>query len=149
MNCSWGNKHISSYLNEELHDNERDRLEAHLVDCQACSRKLEELRAVQSLFKNPVLNKAPADFATNVMAQLHDRQTGAWWLQPFLVRFAEGVVILLVISIGLASGGMLSDAIAPKQAGTAVMAGLTLDSLKPLPTGSLAHAYLRVTEVQP
>lgn len=149
MNCSWVNKHISSYLDKELDDNERSRLEAHLVECPACSRKLEELRSVQGLFLQPSRFRASADFSANIMAKIQEQQPESWFLQPFLVRFAEVVTILLVISIGLASGGMLTSRLVSKQAGTTVMAGLSLESLEPLPTDSLAHAYLNVTEVRP
>jgi len=149
MNCSWVNKHISSYLDKELDDNKRGRLEAHLADCPACSRKLEELRALQNFFLEPPQYKVSAYFNVNVMAKIQGQKPESWFLQPFLVRFAEAVVILLVVSIGFASGGMLTNRLVSKQAGTSVMAGLSLESLQPLPTDSLAHAYLSVTEVRP
>ena len=149
MNCSWVNKHISSYLDKELDDSSRGRLEAHLADCPTCSRKLEELRTVQSLFLESPQYKVSAGFNINVMAKIQEQKPEPWFLQPFLVRFAEVVTILLVISIGLASGGMLTSRLVSKQAGTTVMAGLSLESLEPLPTDSLAHAYLSVTGVRP
>lgn len=148
MSCLWSNKNMSAYLDGELHDNERGRLEGHLADCPVCSRKLDELREMQNIFQSPLRYKVPADFSANVMAQIYEQKPGFWFMQPFLVRFAEVMAILLVVSIGIASGGMLTNLLASKQAGTSVMAGLSLESFEPLPTDSLAHAYLSVTEVQ-
>ena len=56
MKCQKLRRDMILYLYDELEDKEKERLEAHLKECPACSRELDEWRSIFSL-----VNKAEAE----------------------------------------------------------------------------------------
>jgi len=70
-------------------------------------------------------------------------------MKPCLVRFAEVITILLVISLGAVSGGILTKIMMPEEARITMVAGFSPETFESLPADSLARSYLNITEVRP
>lgn len=141
-------KIISAYLDKELGHGERTSIEAHVQGCNRCSIALEEMRSLQASFSTAELHRAPYGFATRVMARTAElEQKKAPWLVPFFVRSAEAAFLVIVITVGILAGKvMTSSSSAEKTADIA--SSLSLDVFDATPPGSLGGAYLAMTEVR-
>jgi anti-sigma factor RsiW len=147
MKCSKAHKLISPYIDGELPEGDIGRLEDHMKVCTKCQRKFEESRELHNLFANIDGFKAPYGFHTRVMADISDGKTRRIFRIPVFVRFAEAFVIVAIIVLGVFSGSFLIRGHMPDKA-REVMSSLSLDVFDTAPPGSLAGAYLAMTEVR-
>jgi len=141
-------KLISAYLDKELSPGEKTAFEAHVQGCASCSHTFEEMRLLRASFANVERHPAPYGFATRVMArtaELEKKKTS--WLVPFFVRFAEVAVLLVVITMGILAGEVMTNS-SPATTTTNVSSALSLDMFDATPPGSLGGAYLAMTEVR-
>jgi anti-sigma factor RsiW len=141
-------KLISAYLDKELGLGEKTAFETHLQGCNRCSHTLEEMRSLRAAFANSERHPAPYGFATRVLArtaELEKKKTP--WFVPFFIRFAEAAVLLIVITMGILAGkvitGSSSSANTPN-----IASSLSLDLFDATPPGSLGGAYLAMTEAK-
>ena len=69
----WTRKHLSEYLDGELHDRKRERVERHVHMCPSCHRLLATLRktleALHTLGQQPLPAEGVAD---SVIGRLRD-----------------------------------------------------------------------------
>jgi len=139
---------ISAYLDEELQGSDRATLEAHVKGCNRCSQSLEELRSLRAAFSTTQRHQAPYGFATRVMArtrELEKQQTP--WHVPLIMRFAEVAVLLLVITVGIFAGRVMTNGSSTTNTPT-IASSLSLDMFDATPPGSLGGAYLAMTEAR-
>ena len=130
---------LSEYLDGEMKPAERQRLEAHLVECAACSVALAELREVVARARTLDDAPPPVDLWPGIEAQLTPRASAArprggvivdgpgWWGRRFdlgLPQLAAAAVLLVTLSAGAVWLALRGPAL-PSARGTA-------------PTGSLA-----------
>jgi anti-sigma factor RsiW len=140
-------KLISAYLDREMKSGEKVTFESHMQGCDRCSNALEELRSLRAAFANAEHHKAPYGFASRVMArtaELEKKKT-PWFAQLF-VRFAEAAVLIIVISVGIFAGKVVTNS-ASATITTNIASSLSLDLFDATPPGSLGNAYLAMTEV--
>jgi anti-sigma factor RsiW len=140
-------KLISAYLDKELRLREEAALEAHVQECASCSQALEEMRSMRAAFVKAERYPAPYGFATRVVArtaELEKKKTP--WFVPVFVRFAEAVVLLIVITVGILAGKIMTNSSSVTT--TNIAASLSLDMFDATPPGSLGNAYLAMTEVR-
>ena len=69
------------------------------------------------------------------------------WHVPFFVRFAEAAVLLVVITVGILAGKVMTNS-SPATTTTNIASSLSLDMFDATPPGSLGGAYLAMTEVR-
>jgi anti-sigma factor RsiW len=73
----WSGPRLSAYLDRELSEADRRRLEAHAGICPECDRMLATLRktlaGLRSLSRDPA---PPADLADSVIERLHSEARG-------------------------------------------------------------------------
>ncbi len=139
-------ENISEYLDGELEEKKRVSLEAHLKSCSHCATAIDEMRLLQTRFKSAKHYEAPYGFSTRVMAKTAERdRKKAPWLVPGLIKFAEAVVLLLVIVVGVLTGKAVTNSSSTQNAG-AITASLSLDMFAATPPGSLGDAYISMTE---
>ncbi len=141
-------KLISAYLDNELRLGEKAAFEAHVQGCNRCSRSLEELRLLRAAFLTTQRHKAPYGFATRVMArtrELEKKQTP--WHVPLVMRFVEAAVLLVVITVGILAGRVMTNS-SPTMQPASIASSLSLDLFDATPPGSLGGAYLAMTEVR-
>lgn len=139
---------LSSYLDEELQGSDKAALETHMQGCNRCSQSLEELRSLRAAFSTTQRHQAPYGFATRVMArtrELGEQQTP--WHVPLIMRFAEVAVLLVVISVGVLAGRVMTNGSSTTTMPT-VASSLSLDMFDATPPGSLGGAYLAMTEAK-
>ena len=140
-------KLISAYLDKELGLSEKAAFETHVQGCTSCSHTLEELRSLRVAFSNAESYPAPCGFSTRVMARTAalERKKSPWFV-PFFVRFAEAAVLLIVITVGIVAGKVMTNSSSATKM-TNIAASLSLDMFDATPPGSLSGAYLAMTEV--
>lgn len=141
-------KLISAYLDTEMGLREKTAFETHLQSCNNCSHALEELRLLRVAFSNSERRQAPYGFATRVMARTAavERKKTPWFV-PFSIRFAEAAVLLIVISVGIFAGKVMTNS-SPAAQTTNIASSLFLDLFDATPPGSLGGTYLAMTEVR-
>jgi anti-sigma factor RsiW len=147
MSCP-KSKLISAYIDKEMELGEKTAFETHLQGCSSCSHTLGELRSLRVAFSKAERHQAPYGFATKVMARTRAlEKKKAPWLVPFIVRFAEAAVLLIVISLGIFAGEIMTNGSQAAQT-TNIASSLSLDMFDAAPPGSLGGAYLAMTEVR-
>ena len=147
MSCP-KSKLISAYLDKEMGFGEKTAFETHVQGCNSCSNALEVLQSLRAAFINAKRHQAPYGFATRVMArtaELEKKKTP--WIVPFFVRFAEAAVLLVVISLGILAGNVMTNSSSVAQT-TNIASSLSLDMFDAAPPGSLGGAYLAMTEAR-
>ena len=158
MRCRSIKKRLSAYQDGEIAEKERERIAAHLSECQACRSAYAEMEQVwQSLEKIPEI-EASAGFEgrlferINTVPALRSRWRFRWldWVYRAYPAPAMAAVVLLV---GIVLGGYLGTTLvsgfssAPAQV-QALKADTDIFSLKvfsAVPPGSLGDGYLRMT----
>jgi anti-sigma factor RsiW len=141
-------KLISAYLDKELGLGEKTIFEAHVQGCTRCSHAVEELKSLRLAFSNTERHQAPYGFATRVMARTAElERKKSPWLVPFLVSFAEAAVLLVVITVGIVAGKVMTNSPSVAQT-TNFASSLSLDIFDATPPGSLGGAYLAMTEAR-
>lgn len=147
MKCSKAHKLISPYIDGELTEPDTKTLEDHMKVCHKCRTEFEEEKELYNLFANVDGFKAPYGFHTRVMANISSGKTRGTPGIKLFAGFAEGVLIIAVMAFGILSGSLFIRGSLPDKAGE-VIASLSLDVFDPAPPGSLAGAYLAMTEVR-
>ncbi|MCA1743410.1 MAG: zf-HC2 domain-containing protein, partial [Desulfovibrionales bacterium] len=75
--CVRKQKRLGAYLDGELNEFESKGVGAHVADCSACCKKLEELRRLTRVMHGLEVPPAPADLADQVMARARTRSARA------------------------------------------------------------------------
>ena len=139
---------ISAYLDEEVGPGEKTRFETHLQGCSSCTHTLAELRSLRAAFSNAERHPAPYGFATRVIARTAGlEKKKATWFAPYFVGFAEAAVLLIVITVGILAGRVMTNG-SPATTATNMASSLSLELFDAAPPGSLGGAYLAMTEVR-
>jgi hypothetical protein len=68
-------------------------------------------------------------------------------LVPFFIRFAEAAVLLVVITVGIFAGKVMTNSF-PTARTMNIASSFSLDLFDATPPGSLGGAYLAMTEVR-
>jgi anti-sigma factor RsiW len=141
-------KLISAYLDKEMGPGEKTAFAAHLQGCSSCAHTLEELRSLRMAFSSAERHPAPYGFATRVMAQTAalDKKKSPWFV-PLFIGFAEAAVLLVVITVGILAGRVMTNG-SPAAKMTNIASFLSLNLFDATPPGSLGGAYLAMTEVE-
>jgi anti-sigma factor RsiW len=146
MSCS-KSKHISAYLDKEMWPGEKTAFDTHLHGCSDCAQALEEMQSLRAAFAKAERHPAPYGFATRVIARtaaLEKKKTP--WFVPIFIRFAEAAVLLIVITVGVLAGKVMTNSSSATM--TNIASSLSLDLFDATPPGSLGGAYLAMTEVK-
>jgi len=139
---------ISAYLDEELQGSDRAALEAHLPGCAECGAALQDMRSLRAAFVNAERYQAPYGFVTRVTARAAElEKKKSPWHAPLFVRFAEAAVLLVVITVGILAGRVMTNGFSATNTPT-IASSLSLDMFDATPPGSLGGAYLAMTEAR-
>lgn len=139
-------KFLSPYLDNELEAKGKTSFESHLKGCARCSLKLKEMQAFRDQFAGTKKYKAPYGFSTRVVAlATEQKERGLAQLFPLVMKFAEVLVLLAVISIGIGSGRFVVTSITA-QTKTKIASSLSLDVFDLAPPDSVGGAYIALTE---
>src|SRR5262245_29491058 len=111
----WSDR-LSAYLDGELKNAERERLEAHVAECAACAVALAELREVMTRGRTLVDTPPATDLWPAIEAELTPRGAAArpergrviagpsWWGRRFelgIPQLAAAAAVLVVVSAGV------------------------------------------------
>jgi len=147
MKCSKAHKLISPFIDGELSERDIKTLEDHMKVCHKCRAEFGESKKLHNLFANVDGFKAPYGFHVRVMANISSGKARGISGIPVFARFAEAVVIIAIIAIGVFSGSLVIKGNPPDKA-REIMASLSLDVFDSAPPGSLGGVYLAMTEVR-
>ena len=162
MNCKKALLHLNRYLDGELSNREKDQVESHLRDCEACCKQFDTLRHVAAMLDVISVPPVPDGFASRVMAKAQKRESFSegkgnafwplqWWpLKWFMavstpLRLAACGLIVLACMLGAL---MSQEAFVSQK----VAADIELSGMKwfdPVPPGSVGSAYLMMTFASP
>jgi len=140
---------LSAYLDNELHGTEKIAFETHVQRCAVCARELDDLSSLQKAFSGAEHHAAPYGFATRVLARTAElEKKKAPWFVPLFIRFAEAAVLLIVITVGILAGRVMTNDRSIVVNTTNIASSLSLDMFDATPPGSLGNAYLAMMEVK-
>jgi anti-sigma factor RsiW len=138
---------VSPYLDGELTVGEKLQFEEHVKGCPECSARLEAFQGMHAAFAGAEREKAPAWFAARVRARVAGMKPQRTAAFPLLVRFAEIAIVLLMITVGVISGGLLVTG-SPGPSMGDFASSLSLDVFDPAPPDSVGGVYLAMTEAK-
>lgn len=147
MKCTKTHKLISPYIDGELKVKDREAFESHIKSCHVCSLAVEEVRNQHNFFAHAEEFKAPYGFSTRVMANIASEKAKGFSWTPLVTRFAEVIVLLVMIFTGIISGSFLSDRLVNEKK-TLIMSSFYLDIFDPTPPDSMGGVYLAMAEVK-
>lgn len=136
MNCRSAEPLISAFLEDDLSQNERRSLEAHLLSCRRCSLAVRELRATLTLLSSvPEVDTGP-HFEADLLARIRSgeglRPTLVEWLRgyleparlrPLFVAGAGACAVWIAVML-------LNPSTMPDPSGASRVAGVTSDASK-------------------
>ena len=99
MSCQEIRQNLDDFVDEELSEQERLRVEQHLAACDACRQELAELRSLLEAARGLGPEVAPdRDLWPTIESRLEsDRSTGRqWWIQ-----FAAAGIAAVILSVPL------------------------------------------------
>mgnify|MGYP005835340911 CR=1 FL=1 len=101
--CDFPVELLSAYIDNELNENERQRVEEHLKFCSNCLKVVEEFKTIDMSLREIEIEEPSRDFIFNlnkkVMEKIRKKRSSVFWkFVPVLVPVA--VVTILVIIIG-------------------------------------------------
>jgi len=141
-------EHISAYLDGELEEKARDSLHSHMRGCARCTQAFEEMRSLRAAFSSTERYQAPLGFSSRVMARTAAQKRKKWLrLAPLFVEFAEAAVLVIVITVGIMMGKIMTNGSSVRDT-VNISSSFSLDVFDATPPGSLGGAYLALTEAK-
>ncbi len=86
MNCRSAEPLLSAFLEDDLSQNERRNLEAHLLSCRRCSLALRELRSTLELLQSVPLVETSPHFEADLLARIRSGEG----LRPSVIEWLRG-----------------------------------------------------------
>src|SRR5258707_4504107 len=111
MNCRSAEPLFSSYIEDEISQEERRNLEAHFMGCRRCSVALRDLRATMTLVQREVpLVSSSAHFEEDVYAKIRSGE----WLRPSASELVREHLLPIRLRPAVMAGlGVFAGAVAP------------------------------------
>lgn len=88
MNCRSAEPLLSAFLEDDLSQNERRSMEAHILGCRRCSLAVRELRATLELVQNVPYYETSPHFEADLMARIRSGEA----LRPTVVEWLRGLL---------------------------------------------------------
>ena len=101
MNTHWKEGEFIEYLDRRTSPEARARLEAHLAECAACRRQLDELRALGTVLDEWTPIQVSPGFETRLRARVAEERPapGGWFaLRP---AFALGLAAVAALTVAV------------------------------------------------
>jgi anti-sigma factor RsiW len=114
--CAEYHKRLNAYIDGELPERTRCKVEYHLAECPTCRREFVELRRLAPFLTNEEVPPVPAELSARILAEAAFRQrrkeaekmSSRQWLdllfQPWLVRGATTAALVVGLAIGALMG---------------------------------------------
>jgi anti-sigma factor RsiW len=151
MECRVVRDMLSEYIDDELVQEQKGMIDLHLRDCSACSRDFEKLVAVHGLFASAERFPAPYGFSTRVMANLMEKKRNVWdgfFARPVFLRTIEVAFALIIVTIGLISGNLLTARRPSSLTSSEVRQSFALNAFETAPSGSMGGVYVSMMGVR-
>ncbi len=110
----WTQERLSAYVDNDLTPAERDRVRAHVAECDRCAQDLDDLRQTVAWLRQMPTHPAPRSFA--VSAQHAATRSRVAWLAPYFRAAGALAAILLIVVVAadfLQTSGGIRMAAAP------------------------------------
>lgn len=117
MHCRKVRKKLSAWSDNETNRQLSGKIPDHLAQCPKCSRALQEMLNLRTLFRESTVPPLPEGFADSVMKQVRSLAANRpeafqplWWWRDFTfpLKAASTVAFGLVLSLGVYMGGSLT-----------------------------------------
>jgi hypothetical protein len=125
---------LSAFLEGDLAHGERERIECHLADCDACVSELSGLRQTRDLLRSLPTPEPPPDLAEAVLSRLRAQESkagplarlAAWWADFSEVGWPAPIAAaaVAVVAVAVLQGGEGAFVWGSDPGGTQVADGL-------------------------
>ncbi|MCW9013370.1 MAG: zf-HC2 domain-containing protein [Gammaproteobacteria bacterium] len=102
MNCTEINTHIDDYLDGNLLLQDRQAVEQHLLECQACADKVKGMNFMLASLKDLSVPEATADFEARVFREVrrqYPERSASHFVAGFATAMAAGVALWFASTI--------------------------------------------------
>ncbi len=102
-NCGFSIELLSAYLDNELNESEKNRVEEHLNQCLDCKRIIEEFRTIDSKLQELAIDEPSREFIFNLNKNVMDKirkpsRFRLWQYFPVLIPAAVAVLLVIVVT---------------------------------------------------
>jgi len=155
MNCDLPIESLSAYLDGELSEQEKARVEEHLKDCKACREQLLALQKIDEGIRDDLLEEPSREFTFGLRRRVMDKikpapRRSLFSFAPIFAPVAAAILILVVLIEISPSKRIVSitDRIAYQQiaARQQVQVSLPEAEITPAPAPVTAKRMARVTQ---
>lgn len=116
MNCRKTRHAIQSYVDGSVTRAERDAVDAHVMQCPACARELEESRQLRLLLSGMPARRVSDDFERNLQAAISNTApasaNAAWW-EHLRFRFEWRLRVPALVTAGTLAAGIAAAIVMP------------------------------------
>jgi len=95
MSCKEFRLLLSAYLDQEITEDEEEKLLKHLQACSGCARELEYLKQIKRLFLLKEKKEPEEFFETRLFARIKDKERQPIW-QVYLPAFKKSILVVLI-----------------------------------------------------
>lgn len=152
MGCSCMRKRLSAYVDGELREKWRRRVERHLAVCPVCREELERLRDVDMLLARGPDVSVPPFIAARVVARVRGevpRRVAAPWWHPLLSPRLGYALATAALACGVLLGAHIGMGLVPILSDSERMGPieiLDLGSFRDEPSGSMSELVMNLIE---
>ena len=159
MECKKVKEKLSAFMDNELKDNERLKIDQHLADCPFCLQEAKLLAQTWSALEVWEKMEVPHNFETRFWQRVREREEKKLSIQKLIrsiVRIPVPAAAAIILVTGLILGNYFGNILYPKEkklSGDKVVAlgendVLYLDSFDDLPPESVGNVYISLVSLK-
>lgn len=159
MECKKVKAKLSAFMDNELKDNKRLKIEQHLTDCPLCMQEAKLLAQTWSALDVWERMEVPHNFETRFWQRVREREEKKLSIQKLIrsiVRIPVPAAAVIILVTGLILGDYLGNILYPKEtklsADKVIALGkndiLYLDTFDDLPPESVGNVYMSLVSLK-
>lgn len=155
MRCKEVKRRLYAYLDNELNESQRAKIQQHLRQCSNCAREAQLLTRTSRALKIWRDVEPSDNFSATFWRKVAAQETTQPLHPGFLTRLIHiplAVAIAAVLIIGILLGGIVGSYLLPQNGAAQVkqeyIASFALDSFRSLPPDSIGGVYFTLAKRQ-
>ena len=155
MRCKDVKRKLYAYLDNELSESQKAKIQQHLRYCSDCAREVQLLTETSSALKIWRDIEPSDDFGATFWRKVAAQEASQALHPSFvtrLIRIPFTIAVAIVLVIGLLLGGVVGSYLLPQNGDAQVkeeyIASFALDSFNALPPDSIGGIYFTLAKCQ-
>ena len=159
MECKKVKEKLSAFMDNELKDNDRLKIDQHLAVCSFCMQEAKLLAQTWSALEVWEKMEVPDDFETRFWQRIREREQKELPIKGLIrsiVRIPVPAAAVIILVVGLILGNYLGNILYPKETKPSndkvVALGkndvLYLDTFDDLPPESVGNVYISLVSLK-